>query len=211
MGWWQAAVRAVWGLVVCGGLLSATAGAAEPLFDGSTLDGWEGDAAVWRVEDGQIVAGSLARRQERNDFLATTERFGDFELRLKIRLDGSEGFINSGIQFRSERVPESHEMIGYQADFGAGYDGALYDESRRNRVLARPEPEVIKRALQHGEWNDYTIRVEGGHVQLWLNGVKTVDYHEPDEGLPAAGRIGLQIHGDGVLEVRFRDIEIERL
>lgn len=194
-------------------VIFATGGlpASEPLFDGKTLDGWEGDTSVWRVEDGQIVAGSLATRQEKNDFLATTERFGNFELRLKVRLEGSEGFINSGIQFRSERVPSSHEMIGYQADFGAGYDGALYDESRRNRVLARPEPDVLRQALKPGEWNDYTIRAEGDHIQLWLNGVQTVDYTEPDEGLPEAGRIGLQIHGNGVLEVRFKDLEIERL
>jgi hypothetical protein len=184
---------------------------ARPLFDGRSLEGWEGDAAVWRVEDGQIVAGSLERRQEKNDFLATTGRYGDFELRLKIRLSGREGFVNSGIQFRSERVPDSHEMIGYQADFGAGYDGALYDESRRNRVLARPAPEVLTRALVPDGWNAYTIRAEGGSIRLWLNGVQTVDYSEPDDGLPGTGRIGLQIHGDGVVEVRFKDLEIEEL
>jgi hypothetical protein len=198
-------------MMACVMLATGGLSASEPLFDGKTLDGWEGDTSVWRVEDGQIVAGSLATRQEKNDFLATTERFGNFELRLKVRLEGSEGFINSGIQFRSERVPSSHEMIGYQADFGAGYDGALYDESRRNRVLARPEPNVLRQALKPGGWNEYTIRAEGGHIQLWLNGVQTVDYTEPDEGLPAAGRIGLQIHGNGVLEVRFKDLEIERL
>lgn len=190
---------------------ASRARAAESLFDGRSLEGWEGDPAVWRVEDGQIVAGSLERRQEKNDFLATVGRFGDFELRLKIRLAGREGFVNSGIQFRSERVPDSHEMLGYQADFGAGYDGALYDESRRNRVLARPSPEVLARALIPDGWNDYTIRAEGGRIRLWLNGIQTVDYTEPADGLPATGRIGLQIHGDGVVEVRFKDLEIEKL
>lgn len=209
--WGAPAGAGRWAMMVCVMLATGGLPASEPLFDGQTLDGWEGDTSVWRVEDGQIVAGSLATRQEKNDFLATTERFGNFELRLKVRLEGSEGFINSGIQFRSERVPSSHEMIGYQADFGAGYDGALYDESRRNRVLARPEPDVLRQALKPGEWNEYTIRAEGDHIQLWLNGVQTVDYTEPDEGLPAAGRIGLQIHGNGVLEVRFKDLEIERL
>ncbi|MDA0969589.1 MAG: DUF1080 domain-containing protein [Planctomycetota bacterium] len=209
--WGAPAGAGRWVMMACVMLATGGLPASEPLFDGKTLDGWEGDTSVWRVEDGQIVAGSLATRQEKNDFLATTERFGNFELRLKVRLEGSEGFINSGIQFRSERVPSSHEMIGYQADFGAGYDGALYDESRRNRVLARPEPDVLRQALKPGEWNDYTIRAEGDHIQLWLNGVQTVDYTEPDEGLPAAGRIGLQIHGNGVLEVRFKDLEIERL
>ena len=209
--WGAPAGAGRWAMMVCVMLATGGLPASEPLFDGQTLDGWEGDTSVWRVEDGQIVAGSLVARQEKNDFLATTERFGNFELRLKVRLEGTEGFINSGIQFRSERVPDSHEMIGYQADFGAGYDGALYDESRRNRVLARPEPEVLTQALRPGEWNDYTIRAAGGHIQLWLNGVQTVDYTEPDEGLPEAGRIGLQIHGNGVLEVRFKDLEIERL
>lgn len=209
--WGAPAGAGRWAMMVCVMLATGGLPASEPLFDGKTLDGWEGDTSVWRVEDGQIVAGSLVTRQKKNDFLATTERFGNFELRLKIRLEGSDGFINSGIQFRSERVPDSHEMIGYQADFGAGYDGALYDESRRNRVLARPEPDVLRQALKPDEWNDYTIRAEGDHIQLWLNGVQTVDYTEPDEGLPAAGRIGLQIHGNGVLEVRFKDLEIERL
>jgi hypothetical protein len=209
--WGAPAGAGRWAMMACVMLATGGLPASEPLFDGQTLDGWEGDTSVWRVEDGQIVAGSLVTRQEKNDFLATTERFGNFELRLKVRLEGSDGFINSGIQFRSERVPNSHEMIGYQADFGAGYDGALYDESRRNRVLARPEPDVLRQALKPDEWNDYTIRAEGDHIQLWLNGVQTVDYTEPDEGLPAAGRIGLQIHGNGVLEVRFKDLEIERL
>jgi hypothetical protein len=158
-----------------------------------------------------IVAGKPGRKQEKNDFLCTTKRYGDFDLRLKIRLTGTEGFVNSGIQFRSERIPNDHEVIGYQADFGAGHDGALYDESRRKRMLAKPTPEVAKQALRAGEWNDYRIRAEGPRIQLWLNGVQTVDYTEPEAGLPASGVIALQIHGNAVSEVRFKDIVIDEL
>ena len=200
-------------VVLVAGMVSAAAGRADtPLFDGRTFAGWEGDTAgVWRIEDGVIVAGKPGRKQEKNDFLCTTKRYGDFDLRLKIRLTGTEGFVNSGIQFRSERIPNDHEVIGYQADFGAGHDGALYDESRRKRMLAKPTPEVAKQALRAGEWNDYRIRAEGPRIQLWLNGVQTVDYTEPEAGLPANGVIALQIHGNAVSEVRFKDIVIDEL
>jgi hypothetical protein len=201
-------------LVAASLLLAATdrSVVAEPLFDGTTFTGWEGDTAhVWRIENGEIVAGSLDRRQEKNDFLCTKKRYGNFDLRLKIKLAGSEGFVNSGIQFRSERIPESHELIGYQADFGKGFDGALYDESRRNRILAQPSGDVLAKVSRPGEWHDYRIRAEGPRVQLWVNDIQTVDYTETESGLPAEGVIALQIHGNAVSEVRFKAIDIEEL
>ena len=194
------------------GIVLSFKATAAPLFDGQTFNGWEGDTAtVWRIDDGTIVAGSLDRRQEKNDFLCTTKRYGNFDLRLKIKLVGTEGFVNSGIQFRSERIPNNHEVIGYQADFGKGFDGALYDESRRNKILAKPSDDVRKQVSRPGEWHDYRIRAEGPRVQLWVNGIQTVDYTETEPGLPAAGVIALQIHGNAVSEVRFKDIEIDEL
>jgi lysophospholipase L1-like esterase len=202
----------LWSLACGLCLLPADLAAAEVLFDGRTFAGWEGDTAgVWRIEAGEIVAGSLDRKQEKNDFLCTTKRYGNFDLRLKIRLSGTEGFVNSGIQFRSERIPGSHEVIGYQADFGKGYDGALYDESRRKRMLATPAAEVLAKISHPGEWHDYRIRAEGARVQLWVNGIPTVDYTETEPGLPADGIIALQIHGNAISEVRFKDLVIEEL
>lgn len=183
---------------------------AESLFNGHTFAGWEGDIdGVWRIENGEIVAGSLETRQEKNDFLCTTKRYKDFELRLKIKLLGHEGFVNSGIQFRSERVPDSHEVIGYQADFGKGYDGALYDESRRKRFLAQPSEDILRKVSHPGMWHEYRIRAEGNHIQLWVNGIQTIDYRESEEDIPNHGVIALQIHGNAVSEVRFKDIDIE--
>lgn len=194
------------------GIVLSFKATAAPLFDGLTFTGWEGDTAtIWRIDDGTIVAGSLDRRQEKNDFLCTAKRYGNFDLRLKIKLAGTEGFVNSGIQFRSERIPNNHEVIGYQADFGKGFDGALYDESRRNKILAKPSDDVLKQVSRPGEWHDYRIRAEGPRVRLWVNGIQTVDYTETEPGLPAAGVIALQIHGNAVSEVRFKDIEIDEL
>ncbi|MCA1963216.1 MAG: DUF1080 domain-containing protein [Prosthecobacter sp.] len=184
-----------------------------PLFDGKTFAGWEGDiGSVWRIEDGALVAGSLEKKQEKNNFLATTKKFSDFELTLKWKLEGTEGFVNGGVQFRTERIPDHHEVSGYQADLGKGYDGALYDESRRKKMLAQPSPEVLAKAQKPlGEWNDYRIRAQGNRIQIWLNGVQTVDYTEAEPGIATTGIIAVQIHGNATSIVRYKDLMIEEL
>lgn len=186
---------------------------ATSLFDGKTLRGWEGDTVrTWRVEDGAIAGGSLTDTVPRNEFLTTTRSYGNFILRLKFKLAGTEKFINSGVQFRSRRTATPpNEMIGYQADLGEGYWGSLYDESRRNRILAQADAKEVKGALRPNEWNDYEIRAEGPRIRLFLNGRQTVDYTEPDAAIPQSGLIGLQIHGGGKAKVFFKDITIEEL
>ncbi len=183
----------------------------QSLFDGKTLAGWEGDPKIWRVEDGVIVGGST-QGNAHNAFLATEGRYGDFVLRVEYKLTGTEGFINSGVQFRSERMEKpAYEMIGYQADIGVGYTGSVYDESRRKKALSKPEAALINRLEKLGDWNVYEVRCEGPRIRLYLNGEQTVDYTEPDEKIPLTGRIGLQIHGGAKSEVRFRNITIQTL
>jgi hypothetical protein len=187
---------------------------ATPLFDGKTFAGWDGDTKkTWRIEDGCLVGGTLTAKQPRNEFLATTKEYGDFVLALKFKLlgDPKKAFVNSGVQIRSQRVKDSHEMVGYQADLGEGFWGSLYDESRRNKVLAAADQEAMRKALKMGEWNEYVVRAEGRRIRTWINGVPGVDYTEADETVPQAGRIGLQIHGGGPAEVWFRDIAIEEV
>ncbi|HJZ57640.1 MAG TPA: DUF1080 domain-containing protein, partial [Gemmataceae bacterium] len=157
---------------------------AEPksLFDGKTFAGWEGDTEkTWKIEDGCIVGGSLETVVPRNEFLCTKATFGDFELKVKFKLLGDKDKANAGVQFRTKRIPNHHEVSGYQADVGQDYWGALYDESRRNKVLARPEKAVIEKLVKYEDWNDYRIRCEGPRIRLWLNGTLTVDYTEKDE------------------------------
>ena len=184
-----------------------------PLFDGKTFDGWEGDATnTWRIEDGALAAGSLQKKQAKNDFLVTRKQYADFDLTLRWKLEGTQGFVNGGVQFRSKRVPNDHEVSGYQADLGMNYDGALYDESRRNKMLATPAKEVLEKARRPlGEWNDYRIRAEGRRIRIWLNGVQTVDYTEPDPAIPQVGIIAVQIHGNATAVVRYKDLRIDEL
>lgn len=191
--------------------------AAEPiqLFDGKTFEGWEGDTTgTWRIEDGAFTAGSLDRKQPQNEFLSTKASYGDFELKFKCKLKGDPktGFINSGVQIRSERIPNHHEMIGYQADIGdPKYWGALYDESRRKKMLAEPDMAKIEPVLKRDDWNDFTVKCEGPRIQIWVNGVQTVDYVEMDKEIPLTGKIAVQIHGAGNTVVWFKDLVLTEL
>jgi hypothetical protein len=181
----------------------------EPLFDGHSLEGWEGNLKIFRVEDGAIVGGSLKEPIARNEFLCTTRELADFELRLQFKVLG-EG-ANAGVQIRSRRIPNHHEVKGYQADLGDGWWGSLYDESRRNKILAAADPATVKRVLKRNDWNDYTIRCEGRRIQLSINGQQTVDYMEADEGIDQTGLVGLQIHGGKPSEAWYKDIRIKKL
>jgi Domain of Unknown Function (DUF1080) len=194
------------------GLSSCTLAEPMPLFDGKTLTGWEGDTEkTWRIEDGAIVGGSLDEVVPRNEFLCTTKSFEDFELKVKFKLLGDRKLANAGVQFRTKRIPKHHEVIGYQADVGQQYWGALYDESRRKTVLAQPDKELIEKLVKHDDWNDYVIRCEGPRIRLWLNGTLTVDYTEKDDKVERTGILGLQIHGGGKAKVFYKDIVIEEL
>lgn len=181
------------------------------LFDGKTFAGWEGDTnETWRIEAEALVGGNLESRIPHNEFLCTTRVFTNFVLRLQFKILG-EG-ANAGIQIRSQRVPNHHEVSGYQADLGdPAWWGCLYDESRRNRVLAKSDPSVIERILKRGDWNDYEIKCVGPRVELRINGVKTIDYNETDASIPQFGIIGLQIHGGPPSEAWYRRIYIEEL
>ncbi len=181
----------------------------ELLFDGKSLEGWDGEPKIFRVEDGAIVGGSLERPVARNEFLSTKKRYSDFELRLEFKILG-EG-ANAGVQIRSERIPDHHEMIGYQADLGEGWWGCLYDESRRNRILAGPPEDQRAQPVKIGQWNQYVIRCEGRRIRLWINGKQTVDYTEQDENISQSGLIALQIHGGPPSEAWYRAIMIREL
>ena len=196
--------------------LPATSGlaAAEPvpLFNGKDFTGWEGDTAkTWKIEEGVIVGGSLDAVVPRNEFLCTAKTYGDFELKVVFKLTGDRAKANAGIQFRTKRIPKHHEVSGYQADVGQGYWGALYDESRRNKVLAKPDAKVVEKLVKHDDWNEYVIRCEGPRVRLWLNGTQTVDYTEPDDKIDRAGVIGLQVHGGAKAKVYYKSVTIEEL
>lgn len=185
----------------------------RPLFDGKSLAGWEGNAAIFRVENGAVVAGSLQAAIAHNEFLCTKQQFGDFELRLQARLIGKGE--NAGVQFRSERIANHFEVSGYQCDMGAAAGksiwGALYDESRRKKFLVQGDADKLAEVVKPDDWNDLVIRCEGPRVQIWVNGLSTVDYTETDATVARRGVIGLQIHGGQPAEASYRNVRLKEL
>lgn len=187
---------------------------SRPLFDGKTLEGWEcaPNPSLFRVEDGALTGGNEADQIKRNDFLATTRDYTNFIIRFKIKLTGKDGFINSGFQIRSQRVPNSGEMKGYQCDFGEpNWYGAIYDEERRNRVMSASDMAALGPVIKRDDWNDYVIHAEGRRVRTWINGVQGTDYIEQDPAIPDFGKLGVQIHGGGKAKVQVKDIHIQEL
>lgn len=195
-------------------LAAADNGHGVPIFDGRTFNGWDGDTnKTWRIQDGAFVGGTLSTTVPRNEFIATTKSYTNFVLRLKFKLVGTEGFVNGGVQIRSERTKTPpNEMAGYQVDIGEPeWWGSIYDESRRNKVVAKSDIVAIKKTLKLGDWNTYEIRAEGKRVRAWINGVPAVDYTEPDDAIVQHGRLGFQVHGGGKTEAWYKDITIEVL
>ena len=183
--------------------------------DGRSFRGWVGETnKIWRIEDGAFVGGTLKEKVARNEFLRTERSYTNFVLRVKFKLLGTSagGFVNGGVQVRSQPAQNPpNEMVGYQCDIGDGWWGALYDESRRNKVLVKPDPKAVEKALKKDDWNDYVIRCEGKRIRTAINGVDMIDYTEADDSLPQHGLIGLQVHGGGPTLAYYKDITIEEL
>ncbi len=181
-----------------------------PLFNGNDLSGWTGDDRLWRVEDGTIVGSTKDVKIEANTFLIHEKTFGDFELRVKAKLENH----NSGIQFRSEALPD-HVAAGYQADIAEKtYFGMLYEEKKRGFMpywkAMTPEQQAATQAYaKPGDWNAFEITCEGDRVRIVLNGHTTCDIIDPDGA--KEGVIGLQLHAGPGMTVAFKDIEIREL
>jgi putative heme-binding domain-containing protein len=179
----------------------ATPENAKDFFNGKDLTGWDGDKDVWRVENGEIV-GKTAKGLKKNTFLKSHLAAEDFKLSLKVKLVPNKE--NSGIQFRSEPLPDG-EMRGPQADVGAGWWGKLYEESGRGLLVKEGGEKFVK----VDDWNEYVVETRGSRVKAWINGNLVFDYDDPK--LSRRGVFGLQVHSGGPMEVRFKELKLEVL
>ena len=180
------------------------------LFDGTSLDGWDGDPDLWSVREGSIVGSSDSHPVDTNTFLIYRKSFDDFVLRLEVRLRNG----NSGIQFRSEHVPGPGWIVrGYQADFSDAGErsawGNFYEEKGRG-LMATPDEgwRRAKDVVLPRQWNRYEIRVEGDRVRLTLNGKVTF---EGTDDRAKAGIVAIQLHAGPAMQVERRSIRIKPL
>jgi putative membrane-bound dehydrogenase-like protein len=176
----------------------ATAHNAKDFFNGKDLTGWDGDASLWKVENGEIVGRSPGIK--RNEFLRSQMTAGDFRLTLKVKLVPNEG--NSGIQFRSLAL-SGGEVKGPQADIGAGWWGKLYDENGRGVLWDKSREAFVK----PNDWNDYEVVAIGSRIRTFINGKPCVDFEDPAG--PPRGLFAFQIHSGPPMEVRVKDLRLE--
>jgi len=207
------------------------------LFDGKTLKGWEGNPAVWSVEDGCIVGKSGVEGSPNylayNQFLTYEGKVPEnFILEFDIWCS-KEG--NSGMQFRSWRDPDASNpwrVYGYQADFdGAhGYSGIVYGENYRGILANRgtigivgddhqpkdlkrfADNDDIKKTLKVEDWNHYKVTVQGYLFIMEINGVVTSILLDEDKDMRRnEGVLAIQAHMGPPMKVMLKNIKIKAM
>jgi hypothetical protein len=180
------------------------------LFDGASLNGWDGAPDLWRVEDAAIVGSTDGHGIEHNSFLILDRPYRNLILRFQIKLRNG----NTGVQFRSRRFPD-WVVKGYQADASDAGErsawGNFYEEKGRGRnVMATPSEgwNRAKPIVHKGQWNEYEIYADGDHIRLTLNGTVTIDTRDTEA---SEGVIAIQLHTGDPMEVQLRSIRIREL
>ncbi len=176
----------------------------KPLFDGKTLNGWDGDPRMWSVRNGAIVGSTAGVTMTDNSFLISKQKYSDFILRTQVKLRN----LNSGIQFRSEVLP-NWVVKGLQADMAEGnWWGSIYDEKGTRGTIVNGWKGKAEKVVKPNDWNDYEVLCDGDLIQLHVNGMLTAELHDTSA---KTGVIALQLHRGEPMQVEFRDIRIKVL
>jgi hypothetical protein len=214
-------------------LLAGAGWAGEPgfrsIFDGSTLNGWEGKPGLWSAEQG-ILRGQSHGLLVANSFLIYRGApLRDFDLKLQVRLTNG----NSGVQYRS-RIISQWMVSGYQCEIAnePGKAGFLYEERGRKFVALLGQSVAASRSGRESvvgllgskeqylawnyygpqQWNAYEIVARGPYMAHYVNGFKTAEFLDEDPARAAAeGVLALQIHAGTTMTVEFKEIALKPL
>ncbi len=210
------------------------------LFDGKTLKGWDGDASIWKMQDGVVVgqADSPLTLKANTFLIYKGGQPGDFELLTDYRI--SKGG-NSGIQYRSDTVAAvPFGLKGYQADIDGdnNYTGQNYEERGRTTLAYRGQKtsiasakdaqsknnawsamivesnigsrDSLKTYIKDG-WNECHLVIKGNRLQHFINGVLMSDVTDNDTvNRKMSGLLGLQIHAGHIMKVEYRNMRIKQ-
>jgi len=205
------------------------------IFNGQDLTDWEGNPAIWKVENGAIVGQTAAEGPAHltyNQFIVWKGgEVGDFVLRFDIKLSRSG---NSGMQYRSWMNPDTdkpYSVLGYQADIdGANtYSGILYGEGFRGILCQRgqetvigndskpkeirrfAENEALKREIKVEDWNAYEVTAKGFTFTNKINGhVMSICTDEDTARRKASGLLAIQAHTGPPMKVEVKNLRIKK-
>ncbi|MBN9120612.1 MAG: DUF1080 domain-containing protein [Planctomycetes bacterium] len=183
------------------------------LFDGKSLDGWEGYSDLWSVKDGVIV-GKNTDPVKVSTYLLTKNKYSDFRLTFASKLVQSE--MHSGVAFWWTVKPEvskdpekdrtKYTYAGHLVMFPSGY--GLYDLFGRNGLGVDGGP--AKKVGKQHDWNDIEILAQGNRIRVAINGAAVVDWRDPEPERIKEGPIGLQLHSNKeAQEVHFKGLVLE--
>ncbi len=191
---------------------SATANSTQPFFNGTNLTGWNGPSDIWRIENGAI-AGTLSPPRKQAAFLASRERYTDFDLMFQATVEGGIG--DCGVHFRSQiRSGDPLPVAGpccaiYGKDAPADHrTGSLVIEPG-HKLEKAPTAQRVERFVDPVQ-NQFRIRCQGKHVLIEVNGVKMINGDFPS--LPDEGNIAWKIdanrppHKVAFKVIRFVDL-----
>ena len=216
-----------------GQLPAASADRAVPdgfvsLFDGKTLDGWDGDPRFWSVQDGCITGISTEKDPVKyNTFLIWKDDVQDFELQIDFCLYNG----NSGIQYRAwpdEGKP--WKLAGYQADiadpqymgfiYGEKFRGILAQRGQKTKIGKDHKPVLVEqfadsdallKQMRPNGWNTYRVVVQGNVCTNYMNGVKIAEIVDEDDDARFRGKLGLQMHVGPPMKVQFKNVFLKTL
>ena len=176
----------------------------KPLYNRRNLKQWRGDGRLWRVNNGVIVGSTDDLQIMQNTFLIHKKEFGDFHLKFQVKLRNG----NSGVQFRSEELPD-FVVRGLQADMAENnWWGSLYDEKGKRGVIVNGWKDKAEKVVEAGDWNDYEIQARGENISLKVNGVTTAEWKDSTR---LDGVLALQLHRGPGMKVYFRNLRIQRI
>jgi putative heme-binding domain-containing protein len=211
--------------------LSLSSQAAEEfqiLFNGASLEGWQGQEGLWSVEGGNIVGQTSGDAPiPANTFLTWSGgEVADFEMLALVRFEGDN---NSGIQYRSSPAGSPHSLSGYQADIHPSQDyyGMLYGEQYAGRGIIATRGQHLQISPQ-GEkqelgqlargadiagdsWNLIRIVAVGNRLVHQVNGVTTIDVIDGHPEALSSGLIGFQLHAGPPMRVEIRNVLLRQL
>ena len=180
------------------------------LFDGKTLNGWQGDLKGYAIEDGVMVCkpgGDIYTAKEYANFVLRFEfklpPGGNSGVSIRSPLQGASAYAGMEIQILDDSHPKYKDLQPYQ------FHGSIYGVAPAKRGFLKPA----------GQWNCEEIMAKGSRIKVTLNGTVIVDADIGDiketmdrldhPGLHnAKGHVGWAGHGD---PVAFRNVRIKEL
>jgi hypothetical protein len=201
----------------------------KPLFDGKSLDGWEGDPKYWRIEEGSLV-GEVTPETLLQSNTFVIWRGGtpkDFELKVDYRITAAG---NSGINYRSVMVPNTRFALrGYQCDIDGrnAYTGNNYEERGRlflalrgqmTHVVGGRKPIVLSSlgdnkelgAFVTTDWNAVHLTIRGNQLVHTVNGhVMSIVVDDDAPNRTSEGLLGVQVHVGPPMKVEYRNFRLK--